>query len=222
MRPEFDARDAGILAEREQLFNQNQGPRVGDFLRVPDGVLRFTHDWGDSIQTTVGAKHPCYGDGSFYLSDGYASFSGSLDPAIDKTKLRDTGETLEGSFWFFHHNQACAENGVYFKLPCRVFEMVQEPKIKTLAGWHEAKVDLDRYLQIGDAVDEEMMDYFLGVLPPATFRANLIQIGEPYSHVNGRATFSTIYKPLGAPNWLYAGHCHRGEWTEAIAGVRVV
>lgn len=87
--------------------------------------------------------------------------------------------------------------------------------MKTMAGWHEAKVDLDRYLEIGDAVDEEMADYFIGVLPPATWRADLIQIGEPYSHVAGRATFSTLYKPLGAQAWLYAGHCHRGEWVAA-------
>jgi hypothetical protein len=58
------------------------------------------------------------------------------------------------------------------------------------------------------------MYYFLEVLPPACYLANVIQIGEPYDHVDGRATFSTIYKPLGAQNWLYAGHCHRGEWTE--------
>jgi hypothetical protein len=89
-------------------------------------VLRFTHDWGDSIQTTVGAKHPCHGDASFYLSDGYASFSGSLDPAINKARLRDTGEMLEGSFWFFHHNFAGAGRGVYFRIPCRVFELRME------------------------------------------------------------------------------------------------
>jgi hypothetical protein len=127
VRPQFDDRDREILAERERLFNQVPGPRVGDFLRVPDseGMLRFTHDWGDSIQTTVRAKHPCHGDASFYLSDGYASFSGSLDPAIDKAKLRQTEETMPGSFWFFHHNFAGAERGVYFSIPCRVFEIVE-------------------------------------------------------------------------------------------------
>jgi hypothetical protein len=124
MRPEFDDRDAEILREREAAFNRVEGPRVGDFLRIADGVLRFTHDWGDSIQTTVRAKHPCYGDASFYLSDGYASFSGSLDSAIDKKTLRDTGETMLGSFWFFHHNFAEAENGVRCTMMCRVFEIV--------------------------------------------------------------------------------------------------
>ena len=126
MRPEFDDRDAEILAQREQEFNQLAGPRVGDFLKVTDdSYLRFTHDWDDSIQTTVRPKHPCYGDASFYLGgDGYVSFSGSLDHAIPKNTLRDTGAMLDGSFWFFHHNHSGAERGVYFKMPCRVFELI--------------------------------------------------------------------------------------------------
>jgi len=120
-RPQFDAEDAAILKIREQAFNAVDGPRVGDFLRTSEGMLRFTHDWGDSIQTTVTAKHPCYGDASFYLSDGYASFSGSLAPSISKELLANTGETEEGCFWFFHHNWAGAGNGVDFRIPCRVF-----------------------------------------------------------------------------------------------------
>jgi hypothetical protein len=129
MRPKFDAQDAAILENRERLFNLVDGPRVGDFLKVGDGqFLRFTHDWDDSIQTTVHAKHPCHGDASFYLSDGYASFSGSLDPSIPKDQLHDTGEKQEGSFWFFHHNHACASNGVYFRIKCRIFER-HEPDV---------------------------------------------------------------------------------------------
>jgi hypothetical protein len=123
MRPQFDNIDAEILAKKEILFNELPGPRVGDFLRTPEGYLRFTHDWDDAIQTTVKASHPCHGDASFYLSEGSVSFSGSLAPAIDKTLLQDTGEKMDGSFWFFHHNSAGAERGVYCKIPCRVFEV---------------------------------------------------------------------------------------------------
>lgn len=122
-RPEFDERDAEILAVRERIFNEERGPRVGDYLRTADGMLRLTHDWGDTIQTTVRPSHPCNGDASFYLGEEHVSFSGSLDPGIAKCSLRDTGEKLEGSFWFFHHNHACAHNGVYFRIPCRVFEI---------------------------------------------------------------------------------------------------
>lgn len=124
MRPIFDDVDAEILTQREQLFNQIKGPRVGDFLRTSEGFLRFTHDWGDAIQTTVRPSHPCNGDASFYLSEGHVSFSGSLAQSVSKTLLRDTGEKQDGSFWFFHHNYAGAERGVYFHMPCRVFEQV--------------------------------------------------------------------------------------------------
>lgn len=126
MRETFDSRDAEILAVRERLFNEMEGPRVGDFLSSPEGFLRFTHDWGDAIQTTVRPPHPCSGDGSFYLGEGFASFSGSLDPSIDKTKLQDTGEKQHGSFWFFHHDFWGAGRGVTFRIPCRVFRLTGE------------------------------------------------------------------------------------------------
>lgn len=125
MRPEFDNVDAEILKERELSFNRMKGPRVGDFLRTPEGFLRFTHDWVNRIQTTVRPSHPCNGDASFYLGDGHVSFSGSLDSAIAKESLRDTSQKQEGSFWFFHHDSAQAHNGVYFRIACRVFEEVQ-------------------------------------------------------------------------------------------------
>ena len=78
--------------------------------------------------------------------------------------------------------------------------------MKTKAGWDESRLNLDKYLQIGDEVDEEMADYFLGVLPPAYYSSSIIQIGEPCSHVNGRPTYSTIEKIDG--KWRYRGHCH--------------
>jgi hypothetical protein len=127
MSMEFDVVDAEILKQYQRAFDLVPGPRVGDFLRTSDGMLRFTHDWGEDIQTTVKAKHPCYGDSSFYLGEGYASFSGSLDPAISKTLMRDTGETAEGSFWFFHHGFQGAGRGVNFRIPCRVYTL--EPRI---------------------------------------------------------------------------------------------
>ncbi len=87
--------------------------------------------------------------------------------------------------------------------------------MKTYNAWAESRLDLDKFLQIGDAVDQEMADYFLNVLPPATMLSALIQIGEPYSHVKGRATFSTIRKVDGT--WVYCGHCWRGQFTEATS-----
>lgn len=142
----FDDVDAEILAERERLFNQIDGPRVGDFLRTPEGFLRFTHDWGDAIQTTVKPSHPCNGDASFYLGEGHVSFSGSLDPSISKMLLRDTGEKQYGSFWFFHHNMAGAGRGVSFRIPVRVFEKMQQHCEPTYENqlWHARKLLQDK------------------------------------------------------------------------------
>jgi hypothetical protein len=84
--------------------------------------------------------------------------------------------------------------------------------MKTLNQWHGSKLDLGKFLQIGDLVDEEMADYFLGVLPPAFYSSSLIQIGEPYSHIQNRPTFATIAKT--AEGWQYRGNCHLRQTSE--------
>lgn len=68
---------------------------------------------------------------------------------------------------------------------------------------------LSEYLKVGDLVDEEFVNYFINVLPPAFMSSQVIQIGEPYNHVNGKATYSTLKKT--EKGWMYAGHCHKGE-----------
>lgn len=72
--------------------------------------------------------------------------------------------------------------------------------------------NLHDFLEVGDLVDEDFVDYFIGVLPPATMNSHCIQIGEPYSHIGRRATYSTLVKTN--EGWAYAGHCFRGETTE--------
>ncbi|MEI7028437.1 hypothetical protein [Paenibacillus sp. y28] len=68
---------------------------------------------------------------------------------------------------------------------------------------------LHDFLQVNDLVDEEFVNYFLNELPPAYWTGSIIQIGEPHSHVGGRATFDTLKKtPEG---WRYAGHCYIGD-----------
>lgn len=119
-----DAIDGAILAERSFCYGAKAGPRVGDWVEMLDGsVRRFTHDWGDEIQTTSGSEWG-RGDQSFYLGKGYCSFSGSLDRAIPKGQLVDAGEQRQGSVWFFHHNETRAHNGVRASMPFRVFRQV--------------------------------------------------------------------------------------------------
>lgn len=83
-------------------------------------------------------------------------------------------------------------------------------RLRTEAGWHTARVDLGKYLQIGDRVDETMKMYFLEVLPPACWESDLIQIGEPAS-CNARGdTFATLQRYSSGSGtypatWVYTG-----------------
>lgn len=79
--------------------------------------------------------------------------------------------------------------------------------MKTRKQWRESKKPLSEFLHVGDVVDDEMFDYFLEVLPPATWTADCLQIGEPYAHIDGRPTFSTLEKIGG--QWVYMGNKHQ-------------
>lgn len=107
-----------ILQERTEQYNKKPGARVGDFLKLPYGLItRFTHEWEDSIQTG-GTKN-----GSYYLGGGYLSYSGGLDSGAKKIDLVATEETREGSIWFFKNNDSRAHNGIEFMIQQRVFEL---------------------------------------------------------------------------------------------------
>jgi hypothetical protein len=121
-RTELDDRDRDILSKRAGRFWARHTqietlPRVGDYVDFADGVSRrVSHvwDWGTpSVQTSDG--------GSFYLGDEGCSFSGGLYPGVYTDTLTLTGETREGSVWFFHHNYATAHNGVETTMPFAVY-----------------------------------------------------------------------------------------------------
>lgn len=109
-----------ILSERVQAYDKNIGPRVGDYLSLPHGIMtRFTYDWGEEIQ--IGG-----GSGSFYLGNGYISYSGGLDPSIEKRYMIDTGKKEDGMVWFFHEGSSGGGRGVYFYIPFRVFKLTDD------------------------------------------------------------------------------------------------
>ena len=124
----LDERDAAILAQRMRTLDAELGPRCGDYVRFGDGTeRRILHLWifdepddpdiEDQAQTSDGR----FGS-SFYLGDGYVSFSGGLYPGTPLAGLRLTDETRLGSCWFFHHDYRTAHNGVDVKIPFRVYE----------------------------------------------------------------------------------------------------
>jgi hypothetical protein len=110
------------LARRVAAFNARPGPRVGDYLQIPPAdprapeYTRFTHDWGDTIQTGGTST------GSYYFtSTGYLSYSGSLDPGIATADLVATTATKPGRIWFFDDDISGPGRGVDFDIECRVF-----------------------------------------------------------------------------------------------------
>jgi hypothetical protein len=111
-----------ILAERSASLDKKTGIRVGDYLKLSNGqYLRFSHDWGDAVQTSKSV-----GDSSFYLGNEGCSFSGSLYPAIEKAKITQIQETKLGSVWFFKNDYHTAHNGSSFEIPFRVFELTDK------------------------------------------------------------------------------------------------
>lgn len=115
--PKPDARDIEIASTRIKAFDDDPTPRVGDYVIMPDGSYeRFSYDWYDTIQT-------CF-SGSFHLGNGYASMSGGLNTGIPYDRLEITLEQKPGSFWFFHHDDMCAENGIGITVLCRVYRVI--------------------------------------------------------------------------------------------------
>jgi hypothetical protein len=115
----LDAKNYAIVEKRLQRRANFSGPVAGDFVEMLDGSLeRFSNDWGDSIQTTDGK----FGSSFYLLDNGYASFSGGLNPAIDKNRIINTLELIEGRFWIFKDDISGAHRGIYFFIPAKIWK----------------------------------------------------------------------------------------------------
>jgi len=76
--------------------------------------------------------------------------------------------------------------------------------MKTMKEWKGSRLDISQFLQVGDIVDDEILDYFIGVLPPACMSSRCVQIGEPTRHnAAGKPEFETLEHKDG--NWIYTG-----------------
>ena len=111
----LDERDTEIFVRRVDARWDSNGYRLGDYVEFADGTLRrIAHIWGDGgVQTAAG--------GSFYLGEGYMTFSGQLFGSVPGASLVNTGRLRQGSCWFFHHDFATAGGGITVNVQCRVF-----------------------------------------------------------------------------------------------------
>jgi hypothetical protein len=109
-----DPQNQAILKRNMAAFDKNEGPRVGDYVRFSCGTMRrISYHWGDSVQTSAG--------GSFYLGDGYISFSGCLYRSVPVETLTPTDERQDGTVWFPDRDWLRADCAVYARVPLRVF-----------------------------------------------------------------------------------------------------
>jgi len=108
-----------ILKQKENRYNRFKGIRIGDWLKdhktgkdeKNNPTLYQTTEEGDA--------------GSFYLGDGYMSFSGSLNHGYETKlfKFRKLPYKRNGRVWFFKNRFATAHNGIEYPMKFRVFEV---------------------------------------------------------------------------------------------------
>jgi len=110
-----------IFKRRREAYDAipMEQPRVGDFIKHLNGkVTRVTHVWHDCLQAGGG-------DGSFYLGEGYISYSGGLDLPIPLKSVVLTIGKRKGWIWFFSEDHRAAHNGVDFEMDFRVFQEIK-------------------------------------------------------------------------------------------------
>lgn len=115
---------ASIAEERDGVAN----PRCGDYVRFADGSMRrISHVWKwDSDDPALPNKVQTSWGGSWHMTRGGASFSGSLYGGPRLADMRLTTESKPGQFWVFDRDEWGAGRGIYFEAPCRVYECDME------------------------------------------------------------------------------------------------
>jgi len=77
--------------------------------------------------------------------------------------------------------------------------------MKTFAQWHDSKKSLTEFLNIGEEVEQEIVDYFIEVLPPVTWTSTIVQCGEPYDSFGKNGAYRYITFEKVSKLWFYTG-----------------
>lgn len=85
--------------------------------------------------------------------------------------------------------------------------------MKKYKEWLKTDKSLREFVEVGDAVDEAMVDYSLNVLPPRNYSHGYLQVGEPIGSCQDadgkwKETYVTFEKEGGT--WYYRGCCFAG------------
>ena len=74
--------------------------------------------------------------------------------------------------------------------------------------------DFSEFAREGDQVDEEIFNYFWGVLPPVAYEKGIFQVSEPYSQRGGYFTYSTFQEI--EKKFYFLGYLTKQEVLEVI------
>ncbi len=88
-------------------------------------------------------------------------------------------------------------------------------EVKTMESWYGSGLNFDDYCFPGDTVGEDVVGYFVNVVPPVTLRFDCVQAGEEHSYERGddgkyRATYTTFHR-TGDRLCCFDGYCFIGE-----------
>ena len=64
--------------------------------------------------------------------------------------------------------------------------------MKTMEQWRNSRKSFEDFVNIGDEVSKDIVEYFLSIVPPRTHRVDCVQCGEPIGCRNGREIYMTF------------------------------
>ena len=120
-----------ILQRRIAARSKSCNPQVGDWVIFNDCERRISYIWKYDENTEIKSvaewgiqtSNP---HSSYYLGEGYVSFSGSLYTCIKGELLQWSGIQKDANVWFFNRDHRRAHNGRTFQAPFEVWTVDQD------------------------------------------------------------------------------------------------
>lgn len=92
-------------------------------------------------------------------------------------------------------------------------KLLEGETTKSLKGWQKSGLsNFDDYCFPGDRVAEDLVDYFINILPPISLSSSCTQPGEEVDVIQGKPTYTTFHR-ISDQEWVYDGDCFKGETT---------
>lgn len=114
-----------LFRKLEAKYNKIDGIRVGDWVKHKGTMSRVTYIWRDETGKPVQVQTGGSKYGSFFLDDGYISYSGSLDSGfeVQKSKVKKLPYLRDGMVWIWKGGFAGGGRGINYMMKFRVFEV---------------------------------------------------------------------------------------------------